>query len=83
MVGDFKSQDVVLKLVDGTQIRGRIRLREGPGLGATRLSDLINSDDDPFIILFDVDYREELGKVLFVNKSHIVWMSPLDAGGSS
>lgn len=83
MTVEFKSQEIVVQLADGTEIKGKIRVRGSSGLGDTRLSDQINTDDYPFIILFDVDCREELGKVLFINKSHIVWISPLDFESTS
>jgi len=78
MIVDLKSQKIVVQLADGTEIKGKVRIRGSSSLGDTRLSDQINADDYPFIILFDVDHREDLGKVLFINKSHIVWISPLD-----
>lgn len=68
---EFDSKKAVIKLIDGTTITGRLNLKSNK-----RLSDLFNLDDNPFVVLFDVSFREELGKVIFINKSQIMWISP-------
>jgi hypothetical protein len=40
------------------------------------VSDLFLKTDEPFIVLFDAEHKEGSGKVLFVNKNHIVWAEP-------
>lgn len=71
---------VRLKLVDGTLVNGQVNIDRVEGYD--RLSDLISSRQEPFLILFDVTlYRTTLEnpeklKALFVNKNHIIWAEP-------
>jgi len=67
------AKEIIVKLLDGTIIKGSVTIR-----GKVRLSDLFNESENQFIIMFDIAAKEQLGKVLFVNKSQIVWVSPLD-----
>ena len=69
---EFNSQEIIVKLVDGSTLKGRVRMKSN-----TRLSDQINADPDPFIVLFDIAHRSELGNVLFINKAQIIWVSPI------
>ncbi len=68
---DSDSKEVAVKLADGAILKGKIRLRSN-----TRLSDRVNAGSDPFVVLFDIVDQDKFGKVLFVNKDHIVWVSP-------
>ncbi len=70
----FDSKEAVLKLSDGNTIKGKINIKT-----CARLSDLLNQKDDLFLVVFDCQFREDLGKVLFINKSHVVWIAPADA----
>lgn len=69
----FDSKEAIIKLSDGNTIRGKINIRN-----QARLSDLLNLKDDNFLVVFDCQFREELGKILFVNKRHVVWIAPTD-----
>ena len=69
----FDSKEIIVKLIDGTSIKGWINLREN-----TRISDLLNNYDAQFLVLFNCTLREELGKVLFVNRNHILWVVPVE-----
>jgi len=69
----ISAKKVIVKLLDGTVIKGSVTAR-----GKIRLSDLFNETENPFIIMFDIQTQEKLGKVLFINKNQIVWVSPLD-----
>ncbi len=69
----FDSKEAIVKLINGTVIRGCINLKNN-----TRLSDLINTQENQFLIMFNCNLREELGHVLFVNKSQILWISPIE-----
>jgi len=70
----FDSKEAILKLSDGNTIKGKINIKS-----YARLSDLLNQKDDRFLVVFDCQFREELGKVLFINKRHVVWIAPADA----
>lgn len=70
---EFNSQEIVVKLADGSTLKGKVRMKSN-----TRLSDQLNADADPFIVLFDIAYRTELGNVLFINKKQILWISPIE-----
>ncbi|WP_291322100.1 hypothetical protein [Desulfonatronospira sp.] len=73
IMADYDSKQAILKLVDGTSIKGWINLKS-----STRLSDVLTEYDDRFIVIFRCALREELGNVLFVNKEHILWVAPVD-----
>lgn len=71
---------VRLKLVDGTLVNGQVNIDREEGYD--RLSDLISSRQEPFLILFNVtlyntamETPEKLN-TLFVNKDHIIWAEP-------
>jgi len=68
---DYKK--VTIKTTDGLTIQGRINLAP-----EQRVSDLFTKSDAPFVVLVEVFYREGEGKILFVNKKHIVWVEPED-----
>lgn len=71
---DYQSnpKGVTIKTVDGQALSGKINL----GINE-RLSDIFVRDQKPFVILFDVKFDGGgEGKVLFVNKRHIVWAEP-------
>jgi len=68
---DYKN--VTIKTSDGLTIQGRINLAP-----EQRVSDLFTKSESPFVVLVDVFYREGEGKILFVNKKHIVWVEPED-----
>ena len=64
---------ISLKTSDGSTIQGKVNIAS-----RERVSDLFTDDGDPFIILVDVTLRDGHGKILFVNKKHIVWVEPED-----
>jgi len=70
---DFDSKEAIIKLTDGSTIRGRVNIRNN-----ARLSDLLNHGKDQFLVVFDISFREELGRVIFINKAHILWIAPVD-----
>ncbi|MEH0020782.1 MAG: hypothetical protein V6Z89_14090 [Desulfobacter sp.] len=77
---DVKGRIVRLKLVDGTLINGQANIARDPGYD--RLSDLVSSANDSFLVLFGVTlYDAGSGipvkyETLFVNKTHILWVEP-------
>jgi hypothetical protein len=73
---EFQSnpKGVSIRTVEGQGLSGKINL----GLHE-RLSDVFTREGKPFIVLYDVTFeggKGGLGKVLFVNKRHIVWAEP-------
>lgn len=79
---DIKSRTIRLTLVDGTQISACVNIDREPGYN--RLSDLISSDREPFLIVmnstlykngFETPTKHE---TLFINKDHILWAAPED-----
>ena len=79
---DLNTRTIRVTLVDGTQINASVNLDRQPGY--SRLSDLISSDREPFLVLMNSTlYKEGLEnptkyETLFVNKDHILWASPED-----
>ncbi len=67
----LRPADVTIKTVDGGMLQGKVNL------GAERrVSDIFTKSNNPFVVLFDAAYTGGTGKVLIVNKSHIVWIEP-------
>lgn len=66
-------RNISLKTSDGSTIRGRVNL----GI-KERVSDLFTKSERPFIVITDASHRDGAGKVLFVNKMHIIWAEPED-----
>jgi len=64
---------ITIKTIDGSTIQGKINL----GV-KERVSDLFTKSEQEFIILVDATAKGGRGKVLFVNKNHIVWVEPED-----
>jgi hypothetical protein len=65
---------VTIRTLDGFTCSGKMNL----GVNE-RLSDMFTKEEKPFIVLYDVTFEGGeggAGKVLFVNKSHIVWAEP-------
>ena len=71
-----------IKLIDGSQINGQVNINRDPRYD--RVSDLVASNKEPFLILFNVtvnhtDFENPVKhKTLFVNKAHIIWAAPED-----
>jgi len=77
---EIRDRIIRIKLIDGTKIKGRVNINRNDGFD--RLSDLVSSNQEPFLILIDaVSYEAGIEnpvkyKTLFVNKTHILWSSP-------
>ncbi|RLC06027.1 MAG: hypothetical protein DRH34_01340 [Deltaproteobacteria bacterium] len=69
-----------IKLIDGTRINGQVNINREPG--HDRVSDLIGTNGESFLIVFNATtYEDELEnsqrhRTLFVNKEHIIWATP-------
>ena len=68
-VTDYRT--ITIKTTDGSTINGKVNLTS-----KQRVSDLFTEADPPFIILVDAVTKEGAGKILFINKEHIVWAEP-------
>lgn len=81
--GLMKNRVIRLQMIDGTLIQGQVNINREPGYD--RLSDMVVSYREPFLVLFDVQVtNKDLGmpvkhKTLFINKNHILWATPDDA----
>ena len=77
---EIKDRIIRIKLVDGSNINGRANINRNEGFD--RLSDLVTSNQEPFLILIDATVYEAgtetpaKNKTLFVNKTHILWSAP-------
>ena len=77
---DVKERTIKITLVDGSKINGRININRNDGYD--RLSDLINSAHEPFLIIVVANIYEGGNdcsvryKTIFVNKKHILWATP-------
>jgi len=70
---DMNTTSVVVKLIDGTTIKGKTNIGDH-----RRLSDRLNRGEDPFLTMFDVSVQGQTGRVLFINKSQIMWAMPVE-----
>ena len=79
---DINTRTIRIALVDGTQINACVNIDREPGYD--RLSDLISSDREPFLILMNSSIYKagfdnpEKYDTLFINKEHILWATPED-----
>jgi hypothetical protein len=74
-VETYKSEyrKVTIKTTDGSTLTGTVNI----GI-KDRVSDLFTRSESPFVVLTEVETRDGSGKVLFLNKRHIVWVEPND-----
>ena len=69
-----KPRGVTIRTLDGFTFSGKINL----GINE-RLSDMFTKEEKPFVVMYDVTFdggKGGTGKVLFINKRHIVWAEP-------
>ncbi|MGD2269168.1 MAG: hypothetical protein PVI06_02115 [Desulfobacterales bacterium] len=64
-------KQITIKTSDGATIQGKVNLTS-----KERVSDLFTKSESPFIVLVDAILREGQGKILILNKEHIVWVEP-------
>ncbi len=69
----MNAKEVIVRCTDGTTMRGKINI----GDKNTRLSDYFSFNKDPFITLFDATSGGEVGKVIILNKDHLIWVVPI------
>lgn len=73
----INARKVTIKLVDGSVVHGKINLHRSD-IDIQRVSDLFTKVADPFIVVFDATAEGKPGRVLVLNKSNVVWVSPED-----
>lgn len=66
-------RSITIKTTDGSTINGKVNLTS-----QQRVSDFFTKAGSPFLIMVDVVTKDGTGKILFVNKEHIVWAEPED-----
>jgi hypothetical protein len=68
-------RSITVKTTDGSTIQGKVNLAN-----KQRVSDLFTKGTSPFLIMVEVMSKESKGKVMFINKEHIVWAEPEEDG---
>lgn len=68
-----ETKEITIRTSEGSTLTGKVFLGN-----EERVSDLFTKTDSPFIVLVDAEHRDGSGKVLIVNKGHIVWVEPED-----
>ena len=77
---ETESRTIRITLIDGTKINGQVNIKREPG--HDRLSDLIATNREPFLVVFQAQvYENALDNpvklpTIFVNKKHILWATP-------
>lgn len=66
-------RDIAVKTTDGATLLGKVNI----GI-KDRVSDFFAKTDNPFVVIFDAEYRDASEKVFIVNTRNIVWVEPLD-----
>ena len=64
-------RNITIRTTDGATLMGQVNL----GL-KERVSDLFTKTENPYIVLHNAEHKDGSGKVLIVNKNHIVWAEP-------
>jgi small nuclear ribonucleoprotein (snRNP)-like protein len=75
------ARPVTIKLVDGSLVQGQVNLHHDEAV-VQRVSDIFTKLPDPFIVVFEATAEGQSGRVLILNKSNIIWVSPEDDGRS-
>ena len=80
MLREIEIRTICIKLIDGTKINGQVNINREQGYD--RLSDLLETNNEPFLIVFNATQYENgfdspvKPPTIFVNKRHIVWATP-------
>ena len=64
-------KNITIRTTDGNTLMGKVNI----GI-KERVSDLFTKTEKPYIVLLDAEHKDGSGKVLIVNKDHIVWAEP-------
>ena len=68
-------REVIVKLVDGSVIKGKINLYHDESCWL-RVSDLLNKVSDQFVAVYEAATDDQATGVFLVNKMSILWVSP-------
>jgi hypothetical protein len=71
------ARNVIIKLVDGSTINGKINLHHDEAV-IQRVSDVFTKLTDQFIVVFGATAEGKTGRVLILNKNNIIWVAPDD-----
>ena len=74
--GHMEARSLTLKLTDGSVVTGKINLIQR-GETEHRVSDIFVGREEPFVVVFNAVMGDDMtGKVMVINKSHILWVLP-------
>ncbi len=80
---EIRSRIVRIKMNDGSRVNGQVNIKRDPG--HDRLSDLLENNNEPFVVVFDATL-DEVGvekpvkyKTIFINKNQITFATPDEA----
>jgi hypothetical protein len=74
MVETLNTTKLSIRLVDGTIMKGCLNLHK-----YNRVSDCLNSkESDQFLTIYDACMEGAEGKVVIINRDHIVWAIPVE-----
>jgi hypothetical protein len=62
---------VTVKTTDGSTVQGKVNIAPNQ-----RVSELFNIHKGPFVVVVDATFGDVRGKILFINKQHIIWVEP-------
>jgi small nuclear ribonucleoprotein (snRNP)-like protein len=68
-------RDVIIKLVDGSTVKGKINLHYDE-IMIQRVSEIFTKVSDPFVTVFEATVEGKTGKVVIINKRNIAWVMP-------
>ena len=68
---------VKVRCADGSTVLGFVNL-SCEATGFDRVSEIFTEGEKPFIVVFDAMSRGKGQRVMIINKSHVVWVSPED-----
>ena len=69
------ARKVAIKLVDGSLVKGKINLHHDEQM-TQRVSEIFTQIDNPFVVVFEATFEGRADRVMIINKSNIVWVSP-------
>lgn len=67
----MEAKRITVKTADGSTLVGKINI----GL-KERVSEIFTKTENQFIVLFDAEHANAMGKTFFINKNQIVWAEP-------
>jgi hypothetical protein len=73
----IEARRVIIKLADGSLIKGKINLRQDEPI-IQRASEIFTRHPDPFVVIFEATFEGKSDRVMVINKYNIFWVSPDD-----